>query len=54
MLFLEDIKLWILSEGFLFGFQFNTALGGLLFRNTYSIMALLKGDCKDKNHGPDF
>lgn len=38
MLFLEDIKLWILSEGFLFGFQFNTALGGLLFHNTYSII----------------
>lgn len=31
-------------EGFLFGFQFNTALGGLLLCNTYSIMALPKGD----------
>ena len=36
-------------EGFLFGFQFNTALGGLLFCNTYSIMALPKGDSKDEN-----
>lgn len=36
-------------EGFLFGFQFNTALGRLLFHNTCGIMALPKEDCKDKN-----
>lgn len=49
MLFLEEIKPWILSGRVLFWFQCNTALGRLLFRNTYSIMALPKGDCKDKN-----
>lgn len=49
MLFLEEVKPWILSGRGLFWFQRNTALGRLLFHNTYSIMALPKEDCKDKN-----